>query len=102
MTIIDKEELENLLKYVQTDERICPLPVYWTSLWELLPECRQKSNGGWEPPLPLILAAWHDTTSQQKRERLEEHIKCAAEQGILDKADRFIRDLTEEQWFYGK
>jgi len=96
---MSEEKLQSLIDYVQYDGRVCPM--CWQELWEMLPDRKQKTSGGWEPPLPLILAAWWDTTAEQKRERLIGHIKYAANHGILDKVDKFIRELDPDQWAYG-
>lgn len=101
MTTIGEEKLKKLLKYVQADGRICPLPIYWQTLWEMLPNRKQKASGGWIPPLPLILGAWQEP-GMLKRLRLKEHIEYAAEHGVLDEVDKSLRDLSEEQWFYIK
>ena len=94
-------KLKALLEYVQSKGRVCPMPTFWNDMYGMLPDCKQKSNGGWEPPLPLILAAWWDTTAEQKRYRLIDHIKYAANKGILDKVDNFLRGLASDQWAYG-
>ena len=96
-----KDKLKLLIDYVQSDGRVCPMPTFWNDLWEVLPEHKRKENGSWNPSAPLILAAWWDTTAEEKRERLIEHIKHAANNGILDKVDKFIRGLTPDQWAYG-
>lgn len=93
-----KEQFEALLKFVQSEGRICPLPYRWNDLWEMLPD-RTRVGSGWEPPLPLILAAWHHTSAIEKRDRLRLHIKYAAAKGILDVVDRFLRSLPQDQWY---
>jgi hypothetical protein len=50
-------ELDQLLAYCRENQRVCPVPRRWHELWELLPEKRQLGIE-WQPPLPLILAAW--------------------------------------------
>ena len=62
------------ITYVQAEGRVCPLPKHWNALYELLPDRRQRMDGGWEPALPLILAAWWDTPPLAKMLRLREHI----------------------------
>ena len=96
-----KDELKLLIEYIQSDGRICPMPDYWNKLWQMLPERKQKENGGWNPSLPLILAAWWNTTTEQKRERLIQHIQHAANHDILEKVDSFLRKLSSDQWAYG-
>jgi len=75
------------------------MPQRWSALWELLPDCK-RVNGGWEPPLPLILAAWHDTPGMLKVLRLAEHIEWAAGHGALESVATFLRGLREDEWFH--
>ena len=95
-----EDKLKSLLEYVKSEGRVCPMPDYWNELWKRLSDSKQKDNGGWEPPLPLILAAWYDTPASEKRGRLKLHIVYAAKKGILDKVDTFLRNLTPDQWAY--
>lgn len=73
------------------------MPSQWKALWEMLPN-RKAAGGGWEPALPLILAAWHDTPALLKMLRLKEHIDWAEKQGVLDEVDSFLRSLPESEW----
>jgi len=91
--------LKDLLDYVRENRRVCPLPQRWNELWEMLPDHKRVGNG-WEPPLPLILAAWWDTPAMLKMLRLEEHIRYADAHGLLPEVDRYLRDLKEEEWAY--
>ena len=75
------------------------MPQRWNALYELLPN-RQRVGSGWEPALPLILAAWHDTPAISKMLRLEEHIRWAAEHGALDSVEVFICSLEENDWLH--
>jgi len=95
------DRLSSLLVYVKSEGRVCPMPTFWNDLWEMLPDRKQKSSGGWEPPLPLILAAWWDVPALPKMLRLAEHINYAAEHGVLDKVDAYLRALKPDQWAYG-
>ena len=90
-------KLEALLAYVQADGRICPQPPQWKKLWEMLPD-KKRDEGGWYPPLPLILGAWWETTGLEKMLRLREHIEYAASHGELNKVDDYLRHLFKDQW----
>jgi hypothetical protein len=92
------ERFAALLAYVTEKGRICPQPQRWNELWELLPNRRQNPNGGWNPPLPLILGAWHYTTGLDKILHLREHIEYAYQNGVFDEIDRFLRRLSESDW----
>ena len=93
----DSSKLAGLLDFVEQDGRVCPQPQQWMALWEMLPG-RQRVGIGWNPPLPIVLSAWWYTGALDKRLRLREHIKYAAQSGALDAVDEFLRGLTTEQW----
>lgn len=76
---------------------MCPKPTPWDRLWQMLPG-RKRVGGGWDPPPPLILAAWWTTPGLAKLLRLEEHIRYAAEQGVLTEIDAYLRALPESDW----
>jgi len=92
-----EEKLSSLLEYVLAEGRVCPMPDYWNQLWEMLPD-KKRVGSGWEPSLPLILTAW-DSPALPKIMRLQEHIRYAAEHGALDEVDKFLRALSNDQWF---
>ena len=81
--------------------RVCPQPSRWNELWELLPN-RQRKGNGWEPSLPLILAAWGDTPILLKKLRLREHLEWAQKHGCLDTVYEFLVNLKEEDWYHGE
>jgi hypothetical protein len=60
--------LADLMTEASKDGRVCPQPMIWNQLWELLPD-RRRVGAGWEPPLPLILAAWWEASDSDKRSR---------------------------------
>jgi hypothetical protein len=91
-------EIKNeLVRYCSENNRVCPMPSQWNTLWEMLPN-RKRAGEGWEPALPLILAAWHDTPALLKMLRLKEHIDWAEHHGVLDEVDKFLRSLPETEW----
>lgn len=92
--------LDDVLREATRDDRVCPKPDHWNRLWEMLPD-RQRQGLGWEPPLPLILAAWWESSDSAKRERLDLHIRWAQEHGALDQVAAFIFSLKPEDWHKG-
>jgi len=96
---MDKITADNLIKYCQENKRVCPNPQKWNELWEILPEKKTKGIG-WEPSIPLILAAWHDTPAFLKMMRLAEHIQWAEKHNALPDVAAFIHNLKEGDWFH--
>jgi hypothetical protein len=92
-----QDKLDSLLEYVKAEGRICPNPQEWNALWEMLPD-KQRVGSGWNPPPPLILAAWSEP-AMFKMLRLEEHIRYAAEHQFIDQVDEYLRSLRPNQWF---
>ncbi len=63
----------------------------------MLPD-KKRVGSGWQPPLPLILAAWDNTSGIEKMLRFRQHIEYAAEKGILHVIDQYLRNLTSNDW----
>ena len=95
---MSEEKEEQLKQFVLSDGRVCPQPYHWNKLWEMLPD-RKRLGSVWEPPPPLILGAWRDASAGAKRMRLFDHIRYAADHGVLDQVDRYLRDLNPDQWY---
>lgn len=90
---------EILLEYVKANNRVCPAPDSWNGLWKLLKNKKRK-GGGWEPALPLILAAWWETSAIQKMFRFIDHIEWAEKNGQLEEITKYLFELKEEQWHH--
>src|SRR4051794_12694909 len=88
-----------LLAYFKANGRACPQPKPWSALWEMLPERRRVGNG-WEPALPLILAAWWETAALRKHLRFLEHLEWASAHGCIEEADPYVRALREPDWHH--
>jgi hypothetical protein len=59
---------------------------------------RSRVGVGWQPPPPLILAAWHDNPAMLKMLRLAEHIEWATKHESLGAIGKFLRELRED-WY---
>lgn len=92
--------IDEVLKEASRDGRICPQPPKWNELWEMLPN-KNRKGAGWEPALPLILAAWHDTPHLSKIIRFQEHIRWADAHGALQEIYDYLISLKHEDWYYG-
>ena len=80
------------------NHRLVPMPPQWNQLYGLLKNTRQKPAGGWEPPLPLILATWHHATPIEKQLRFKEHLEWARQHDQLEQIGEFLRALPEAEW----
>jgi hypothetical protein len=96
-----ESKLKDLLSFCSKNNRVCPHPLEWDSLWIMIRD-RKRQGMRWAPSRPLILAAWWESSVQEKRDRLIEHIRWAYEHEIFDKVERFIRKLSEEQWYHSR
>lgn len=80
--------------------RVCPQPKVWKQLWELLPE-RRRIGAGWEPPLPLILAAWWETSDSDKRSRFHSRLQWAVDHGAAEPVARLLAGMKPADWHVG-
>jgi hypothetical protein len=92
-------DLEQLLAYCSANSRVCPQPQRWNELYQMLPETHRKGMG-FEPPVPLILAAWWEASDRQKKERLKVHLLWANDHGALATIGKFLRSLAESDWHH--
>ena len=92
------ETLETLWEYCSANNRV--IPKDWHKLYEMLINKRQKPSGGWEPSLPLILAAWNYTMPIEKQLRFKEHIHWAYNNNQIEEIGIYLRSLSEEDWYH--
>jgi hypothetical protein len=92
-------DLHQVLALASTDGRICPKPPQWGRLYELLPDTRSDAYGS-IPSEPLILAAWSESSDEDKRYRLKEHLEWAAGHGALERVHKYLATLREQDWHH--
>jgi hypothetical protein len=92
------QTLDSLWTHCTARNRLVPMPAQWSTLYGMLKNTRQKPSGGWEPPLPLILAAWDGSMPIEKQLRFKEHLHWAEAQKQLPEISAFLLSLPEEQW----
>lgn len=90
------EDLESLKDYCTKGSRICPKPLYWSEIYALIVE-----GGADDLPSPLSQGDWIDAPHFYKIGRLFEQLNWAAENGTLPNVDKYLRSLSDEQWFTG-
>lgn len=76
------------------------VPRDWNKLYKKLANRQQLTSGGWEPPLPLILAAWYETSDLDKQLRFKQHIEWASNQGQINEIGKYLRSLDEDAWYH--
>jgi len=98
---LDKKEikLNNLLKHIEGNALICPMPSLWNKLYDLILNKKSVHNGDSDniPSPPLILGAWQESDAS-KAERFKEHIHFAYENNELEEVEEFIMDLKYDDW----
>lgn len=92
-------DVQSLVAHSRQDQRICPQPQHWQTLWEMLPD-RRQIDGRWQPPPPLILAAWYSASDFEKMQRLAEQLEWAERHGGIVAVADFLRNLNERDWHH--
>ena len=81
------------------DGRACPQPQVWSELSKLLIQHAHKHTLS-KPPVPLILAAWHETSDAMKRQRLKEQMHWSCKYDFIENVYTFLTNLEEKEWFH--
>lgn len=90
--------LDALWEFCTNNNRLVPMPPQWSQLYGMLKNTCQKPSGEWEPPLPLVLAAWHHYKPIDKQLRFKEHLRWVDAQNQLPEITAFLRSLPETKW----
>lgn len=91
--------LVEVMVEARRNNRVCPLPARWVTLYDMLPD-KKQTGAGWEPAPPLVDAAWKATPSIPKRMCFREHIEWAAAHGCLQQVYTFMKSLPENEWHH--
>jgi len=83
--------MQELLK----NNRICPQPQKWNKVWEII-----KSKTDERVALPLILAAWWETTDEEKMGRFKYHLEFAERLTVLNEVQIYLQSLSESDWHH--
>lgn len=92
------ETFESLWEYCCENNRVVPKD--WDKLYSMLKNKKQKPSGGYEPSLPLILAAWNNTSPIEKQLRFKEHILWSSKQDQIEEIGIYLRNLDETDWYH--
>jgi len=88
-----KETFESLWKYCTSDNRVCPMPMKWNDVFNMLKD-HENLN------LPLILNGWEMSSPLEKNLRFKNHIQSATNSDQLDEIGKYLRSLPEDQWVH--
>lgn len=92
-----RSALEQLIEGMVQDGIVCPEPRTWDRLWRTM-----NTLGAGPLPLPLILAAWSQTTDRQKRGRFVEQLATADQAGAGSHLIQAVRGIEACQWHRAK
>ncbi|TFY97038.1 hypothetical protein [Ramlibacter humi] len=90
---------EQLLTFIDANERVCPNPQAWHTLYTML----AKAAGPFAtlpPPPPVDAAHWPTTSAAVKKMCLLNHCEWAASQGLEVPALDFLVALREDEWLH--
>lgn len=85
-----------LMVVARRNNRICPRPLFWSALYQILGGERHKELEA--PPLQPWL--WTRLSGLQKRLRFREYIEWAQGHGRLEQVARFMTGLEETDWLH--
>jgi hypothetical protein len=94
---ISDEQLEALVDEIAGLNWVCLVPAKWIELYEKLPDCKLIGSSH-EPPLPLILGAWSETSDTEKKKRFLVHLKWARDKSALDAVLNYLKALGDDAW----
>lgn len=91
--------VDAVLMLSRQNGRVCPMPLKWQEMFELL-QARRAAPPAPGPMPVLDPAAWVRTSDLAKRMCLRDHLEWAATHGCLDEVQRFLKGLREEEWHH--
>ena len=87
--------LDDAMVEARRHNRVCPKPLYWYQLYDLLPAKTET-----EPAPPLDGRDWQTSSALNKRMVFRDHLEWAANHGALAEAMRFMAGLREDEWLH--
>ena len=85
-----------LMVVARRNNRVCPRPLQWAALYDLL-------GGDRKPDLPIPPVQpwlWSHLSGLQKRLRFREHVEWAERHGKLAEMAKFMGSLAEGDWVH--
>jgi|TARA_B110000285_G_scaffold141630_1_gene158422 hypothetical protein len=92
---------EELIKYVTSNRRICPLPMLWKKFLDIL-EVKEKIPPHLIPHLiPLILNGWFSSDLEKRKRILAQIDYASKDDEVLKKLEELILNIDDKDWLYG-
>lgn len=91
--------LEDAIAALLVNDRVCPAPMRWDSLYKLLCKVAEDKMAA-KPPVPLILGAWWYSSPTEKTERLISQLSWGSDHGALEQAMSYLARLPENDWVH--
>ena len=86
---------EELIKYVTSNRRICPLPMHWKKFLDIL-EIKKKIPPDLIPGLiPLILNGWFSSDLEKRKRILAQIDYASKDDEVLKKLEETAQKLGE-------
>jgi hypothetical protein len=86
--------VDDVLVEARRNNRVCPQPVFWFQLYDLLPE------GPRRPAPPPDGPVWRSSSSLAKRMALRDQLEYADRVGVLPAVNTFLRKMREQDWLH--
>lgn len=90
--------MNRMLEEISRNDRVCPNPIFWNELHELVIKAAINENA--HPPLPLILGGWWHSSNESKAHRLVELLTWADVHKVSNVAWAYINALNEDEWHH--
>jgi hypothetical protein len=93
-------DIDAVIALTEQANRAYPKPQDWLMLYQLLRLERDSASQHFPPPPPIEGAAWLATSAVTKKMCLLSHIEWAANNGVLQLVEAFLRELPEDRWLH--
>ena len=107
---MDPERLDQLITFVTTEDRVCPLPLKWDNFWKRItrqigtyswgcPSTQEQLLIEWRVLKPLILNGWYASAADKRRRLVDQLLFTSKHAALLDHAERYLRGLAPQDWY---
>ena len=98
-SLTQADNSQELEQYLHSKELVCPMPVKWAELWELMRK-EATAIGVSVPSIdiqPLVLSGW-EADDRAKNQRFRAQLKYVIEAGLSQSVRDFLSELAPTDW----